>query len=369
MANEMEVWTNEKPLAAFGGAGADMDLGAGVTSSYPVIGYRGKVWSLRYNGESTMFLRPDDGTPAAFIDVVILRAAETKSKSYYESWQDGDNSGKRPVCASIDSVRPDKDVQEKQAEVCALCPRNQWYTNAEGRKKQDCADYKRLAVALVEVIPGTGIGENNPPQWRPLVFNGEPLLEAAFLRVPGGSLRDLKSFGEEKGAQGFSPISFITRLSFVPEESYPKFVWTGKAPIRDPKLADFVLKMRDDPVTKRITGEELAGQCGMRTVEAEASAPSHPTERAGTVAVQNQRVAQPADTVAPVQGGGQVLELSSQLDGSYGDPTLGGSSPPASRAANDNTVNTVGQSAVDVTPGTTDPALEALLAGMMELDS
>lgn len=360
MTNEMEVWENEKPLALFDGVKDEMDLGGGVSNSYGVIGYRGKVWSLRYNGEINMFLRPDDGTPRGYIDVVILRAAEVKSKSYYPVWEEG-TTGKRPDCASIDGVRPDKDVVNKQAEVCALCPRNQWYTNDKGKKTQDCSDYKRLAVFLLEQVPGTGT-DTVPPQWKPYTYAGEPLLEPVFLRIPGGSLRELKAFGDEKAAKGYSPISFITRLSFVPGESYPKFVYQAKAPIRDVELAKIVLTLRDDTVAKRITGEEMVGQGSMRTIDEKASEPDHPTVRAGTVAPQTQRVAEtPASAVAPAQGDGQVLELAAQKDGSYGDPS--------SKPANDNAIHAVGQTAADVGSSVDDPAMEALLAGLLELDS
>ncbi len=363
MSNELDIFANEKPLAAFAGD-SGMDLGAGVTNSYPVLGYRGKVWSLRHSGTSSMFLRPDDGTPAPFIDVVILRAPETKSKSYYDGYVEGE-TGKRPICASIDGVRPDNDVVEKQAEVCALCPRNQWYTNDKGKKTQDCSDFKRLAVLLLQVIPGS-----NPPQFRPYEENGEALVEPTFLRVPGGSLRDLKAFGDDKPAQWRNPMSYITRISFAVNESYPKFVYKAVAPVRDPELAKLILALHDDPVAKRITGEEMVGQGSMRTIDTPVSQPEHPTTRAGTETRQNPRVAEPANTAAPPRGV-QVLELTSQKDGSYGDPSLvGGSSPPGSaRPANDNAVHAVGQTAADVGTSVDDPAMEALLAGLMEVDS
>ena len=75
-----------KPAAAFAAAlnSADPEsLADGIGSSYGIIGYKGKVWSLRYRGEKHTFTRPDDNSPIGHIDVIILRQARVKSKSYY----------------------------------------------------------------------------------------------------------------------------------------------------------------------------------------------------------------------------------------------------------------------------------------------
>ena len=43
------------------------DLGAGISSGFGVIGYKGKIWSIKAGGTEHKMLRPDDGTPAASI--------------------------------------------------------------------------------------------------------------------------------------------------------------------------------------------------------------------------------------------------------------------------------------------------------------
>src|SRR5579859_7574290 len=119
----VEFWKAAKPAQAFvAAANPDESLSDGIGQSYAVIGYKGKIWSIRHRGETKMVLRPDDGTPMSYIDVVIIRSSPVKAKSYYVGgYDDAGSAGKRPDCASIDGIRPDPDVVSKQADVCGLC--------------------------------------------------------------------------------------------------------------------------------------------------------------------------------------------------------------------------------------------------------
>lgn len=240
-AQAPEWFKAQRPSAKFAGA-PDESLADGIGASYGVIGYKGKLWSLRLRGQNHIFLRPDDGTPSPYIDVVILRSASVKAKSYYpDGFEEGGSQGKRPTCASMDGVRPDSDVLQKQAEVCALCPHNQWRTDANGRKGRDCTDYKRLAVLLL------------PHQTVRLL--GQAHLEPVFLRVPPDSLNDLAVFGETMNQQGWPYYSYITRISFDPQKAHPKFTFKAMQPLTDAE-ADTVLEKREDSLSKRITGDD-----------------------------------------------------------------------------------------------------------------
>lgn len=44
--------------------------------AFGIIGYKGKVWSLRYRGEEYTFIQPDDGAPVGYLDVVIVRQSQ-----------------------------------------------------------------------------------------------------------------------------------------------------------------------------------------------------------------------------------------------------------------------------------------------------
>ena len=119
MTTQMTVPAGMKPSTKFARLDPTESLAEGIGSSYPVIGYKGKIFSIRHRGESKPILRADDGTPVGYLDVVILRQAKVKAKSYYpDGFEDGGSAGKRPTCASIDGVRPDPDVQAPQSALC-----------------------------------------------------------------------------------------------------------------------------------------------------------------------------------------------------------------------------------------------------------
>jgi hypothetical protein len=208
---------------------------------------------LRYRGEKKNFVRPDDGTPASYIDVIILGQAKNKSKSYYKKF-DPNQDGERPICASIDGVTPDPDVTQKQCDSCILCPRNEWKINPEtGKKGRECSDYKRIAVLVL------------PTQTAPLF--GAPVLEPAFLRVPPASLNALAIMGDSMSGQGYHYSSYITRISFDPNEAHPKMVFVPQQGLTDNE-APVVLKMRQDANVDRIISGGYAE--GIRTVPPQA---------------------------------------------------------------------------------------------------
>lgn len=243
----VSAFENQTPDAAFAALNPqDESLADGIGSSYGIVGYRGKVWSLRLRGETYTFTRPDDGSPAAFLDVIVLRSASYKSKSYYPAGSfDQDSSGTRPTCAALDGVTPDSDVATPQAAACAICPRNEWKLNAEGHKGRDCSDYKRLAVLIL------------PSQTAALL--GAPLMEPVFLRVPAASLNDMAILGEAMSKKGFHFSTYITRIGFNAEKSHPQMTFRALQKLTAHE-APLVMPMREDPQALRITGENEVGK-------------------------------------------------------------------------------------------------------------
>lgn len=245
MGQELQLpdWAKGKKVSqAFQGLNAQSDsLADGIGQSYGVIGYKGKVWSLRVRGERHNIIRPDDGTPSNFIDVIILGQARVKSKSYYKKFDQSTSDGDRPICSSIDGVVPDLDVVHKESDTCALCPRNVWKRDAvTGRNGRECTDYKRLAVLVL------------PTQTAP-ILNGKPLMEPVFLRVPPDSLNSLAIMGEGMSNQGYHYSSYITRITFDPEKAHPCMVFRPLQGLTDGE-APVILDLRKDAAVDRITG-------------------------------------------------------------------------------------------------------------------
>ena len=240
----------------------DDSLAEGIGQSYGVIGYKGKVWSLRLHGQRHTIMRPDDGTPSSYLDVIILDQNKHKSKSYYRDFVEG-NDGARPICASLDGVVPDVDVLERQSQTCALCPRNVLKTNPQtGRKNRECSDYKRLAVLIL------------PTQTKPIL--GEPLMEPVFLRVPPASLNSLAVMGDTMASQGHHHSSYITRISFDQNKAYPEMVFRPLQKLTNAE-APVILGLRKEPSVARILGTE-AHTVGVAAVTNALAAPgTHPT--------------------------------------------------------------------------------------------
>lgn len=217
------------------GDAAPENLGEGISGGYAILGYRGKVWSIRRSGEETPITVDFNGQtiPAPFIDTVIVKASGVISKVWYENgYQEGNSAP--PDCLSTNGIVPVATSPKKQAPACSVCPRNQWGSGKEGKGKA-CADAKRLAVAPINDL-------------RP-----ESLM---LLRVPPASLRALKQYGDSMTRRGF-PLYYRygTRFSFDAAESYPKFVFQ---PVRAMSHDEAVIieELRNDPVTDQIIAED-----------------------------------------------------------------------------------------------------------------
>ena len=239
----------------------DESLAGGIGTAYAIIGYKGKTWSLRYRGETHLF-KDKDGKLMPEIDVIILQAPPFKSKSYFPNYADGSNDP--PLCASIDGITPDPDVEQMQAEACAICPHNEIKVLPNGHRGKECTDYKRLAVLL-------------PPNVTERMF-GEKLLEPVFLRVPPASLNSLALMDQKMGSKGLGRhySSYLTRISFVQVNAkgeplaYPQMKFYALRPLKPEELKP-VLELRQDPQCKRITGEDGGG----RGVTKAIAAPTH----------------------------------------------------------------------------------------------
>jgi hypothetical protein len=246
---------------------ANDELGAGIMSSYGVMGYRGKVWSTKYQGKETPLMRQDGDGPRGSIEVVLVKAASAISKIYYaDGYQDGANAA--PDCWSSDGIKPDASCQKKQHATCAACPRNAWGSRVteSGKQGKQCADSRRVAV-----VPLNDIANE--------MFGG-PML----LRIPAASLKDLKAYGEMLNSYGYPYYSVGTRISFDPKEAFPKFVFSAIQPLDD-ETALQVLELRNDERISRLLNEATEhGQRaqGERQEEEQGSVPASPFEEPPT---------------------------------------------------------------------------------------
>lgn len=241
-----------KPPAVGGDASSVNDeLGSGVASSYGIIGYKGKVWSMRFGGKDTPLMREDGDGARGSIEVVIVKASAAISKIYYAGgYVEGSTAA--PDCWSANGVTPDSSVQKKCNATCVDCPMNAWgsrITDA-GKPGKACADSRRVAVVPVDDIQNE-------------LFGG-PML----LRVPAASLKDLKAYGELLSSYQYPYYAAATRISFDTKEAFPKFVFSAMRPLVEDELAQ-ITALREDKRVAMVLNETIDGR-----VAAPATAPA-----------------------------------------------------------------------------------------------
>jgi hypothetical protein len=213
------------------------DLAGGVASSYAVMGYRGKVWSMKYQGTEEPLMRDDGDGPRNSVEVVLVKASPQISKIFYASgYVDGSTAA--PDCWSGNGVTPDASVQVKQHATCADCPMNAWGSRITeaGKQGKACADSRRMAVVPVADMANEAYGG--------------PIL----LRVPAASLKDLKAYGDFLNGYQFPYYAVVTKVSFDAKEAFPKFVFSAVRPLTEDEAA-FIKDLRDDKRVSTVLAE------------------------------------------------------------------------------------------------------------------
>lgn len=240
MATALELFKQNLQLpAAFQGMQADEDLGAGIGISYAVVGYRGKVWSIKYKGEEQHLMAMLNGQqiPLPSIEAVLLKAPNHTSKVWYESgWQDGSNAP--PDCASSNGITPDPGVPKPQSPTCAACKWDQFGSRPPQpgqppSKGKACPDNKRVAIVPLADVKNEAYGG--------------PML----LRVPAMSLQDLALFASQMKQLNIPYYAVGVRISFDMSESFPKFIITPIRVVTDAE-AKIILEHRASMEVQRI---------------------------------------------------------------------------------------------------------------------
>ena len=217
-------------------AGGD-ELGAGITGGFAVLGYRGKVWRLKHRGEEVNCINPETGDALGSVEMVIVRAAATLSKVFYQGgFVDGSNSA--PDCWSSNALVPDPGVLAPQCESCLLCPQNKFGARIteSGKESKACSDTKRVAVVPLDDLENESYGG--------------PML----LRIPAASLTELKGYSDKMKQFGFKYFQIGTRIRFDLDVAYPKLLFQAMRALDDDEAVR-VVALRDDPRTIRILNE------------------------------------------------------------------------------------------------------------------
>lgn len=219
-----------------GGQRLNSDLTAGIRSGYSIVGYKGKIWSIKNSGETRTLKRADGDGNRHSIEVVLVKAATGISKIYYEGgYVEGSTAA--PTCSSATGLMPDIGVPKKMANACATCPMNIWgsATTTQGKPAKACKDHKRLAIVPAEDI----LNERD----------GGPML----LRVPGASLKELTAYAHKLEQYGYKYDEVTTKIAFA-DEAFPKFVITPGVALTPTQL-DQVAMLHEDSKLQSVLSE------------------------------------------------------------------------------------------------------------------
>lgn len=241
------------------------NLSAGIQASFPLLGFAGKAWQIRYRGEKHTLMRADGDGPVNSVELVILKAAGVVSKTFYEnSYVDG--SIEAPDCFSTNGITPEATSKKRQSASCAVCPHNAWGSRPPlkpgdpPRKGKACADTKRLAVVMLNQLTN----------------GGSEMMGAMLLRVPPASLQEVAMYGVNMTRHGYPEYSIATRVAFDTKEVFPKLLFTAIRPLTEEEGA-IVLALRDGEQVDRVLAEATE-ETAATPVE---SVPQSPFEQPG----------------------------------------------------------------------------------------
>lgn len=235
------------------------DLYDGVSGSFAVISFRGKVWRKKSGGEEAPILDAND-EPVPSIPVVIVKAAKEISKIYYgRKYSEGDDAA--PDCMSVDGVKPDASSPKPQATSCAGCKHNQWGSRITeaGKKAKECSDSRRVAVVPVGATKDLANAK---------IITNEEDGGVMLMRVPAMSLQDLATYGRKMHEKGF-PYNLIgTRIGFDQNVSYPRLTFKALRPLTEEEIAEVAAHLTSDKLIQVLeTAGELSGDAAKKEAE------------------------------------------------------------------------------------------------------
>lgn len=212
----------------------------GNAPNYPELSIKGKVFTLVKGDTRKVLMRTltaDDGTveqiAVTSIPLVIV-AANTKARVYFEKGFSEDADIQKPLCFSFDGQRPDGMSNTPQAKSCQVCPHAKW-----GSK--------------VRTDSGEAKGTACTPRTRMAVTDPNKPAAPFMLNVPPGSLQNLRGAIGLIEAHGKDFFEAALRVKFDMEAATPKLVFEPFGMLTDEALVK-VKELQADPIVAEILG-------------------------------------------------------------------------------------------------------------------
>jgi hypothetical protein len=234
----------QQHLAAIGGL-APSAFTQGIGAGYASVSFKGKVFQIRYNGQTTHLVDPQTNAPMQFFDVVLVDAKAELSKTYYAgAYTEGDNQA--PDCSSEDGVHPTAPAGKQViSATCQTCPFNAFgskvSTDGKATNSKACQDTRKVAI-----VPAFNMRNEN--------FGG-----AMLLRIPPDSLKALAQYARGLEAQGAPTYGVVTRIMFDYTVSHPKLTFQALRWVSEDEFA-VIKEIKESAGTKEIVSVNTAPQ-------------------------------------------------------------------------------------------------------------
>jgi hypothetical protein len=210
-------------------------LAGNTTSGYGrKISIRGGVFRLISDGKEVAAIED------RYLDVVIVNAAETISRVFYEGkFSEEENTG--PSCRSANGEKPDADITNPPSQTCNNCPNN---IKGSGQgESRACRFNQRIAVVLANDMDGDVLQLVVPAK---SLFGKE-----------SNSNFPLQAYARWLSAQSIEPNEVITRIKFDTTESSPKLFFKTMRWLEDSEFATCDAKGQSEDAKKAV--EPLSG--------------------------------------------------------------------------------------------------------------
>jgi hypothetical protein len=273
-------------LAIFGDKAVNTKFSAGIKSGefLPKISIKGREFALVIAGERK---RLNERT----LNVVIVDARASVSKTFYENPWSGAGEAKAPECSSADGITPDVGVPKPQNTTCQLCPHNAWKSGTNGKGKR-CADSKVLVV-----VPANKL-------------DGQPFQ----LQIPAASLKAFGAYVKTLDTHGIPVNGVVTQLSFTDDE-YPalEFAFVDTLPSQEAYEQVLAIAERSDvkDVLRGIVTQSPEQHPAVQPVTIQKPQAAPPVTTAATFIPEGATPSQPETPAAPALDAGTQSEIDS----------------------------------------------------------
>lgn len=310
------------------------EFAGGVTSGFPIITYRGRVWRVKKGGVEDIYLNEQQEAVQS-VEVVFLKSNPMPSKVHYDDKYTEGDSGP-PRCWSAGGIKPDANVTDPIHPVCATCPNNVWGSKITeaGKPARACSDVRRTAVSFAWQLAEVQAGTRSPTD-----------VDVFLLRVPPASLNPLKDYAEMiLKPKGIAPYMLVTRVGFDNAVSYPKLTFTAARFLGDQEFA-VASTLRGGAESSRILQEatEMAPDDVAGTTAGQSDVSAAPAQAAAEAPA-------PAPATSPKKAAKPTpVEEEEMFSDMLADIAP---APPPARAAD---VETAAEAVVDIAPAPAPP--------------